>query len=473
MYRQDGAGGGRRWSRKAGAAGVGVAAAAAQLLAGCGSTGGSSGSAGSGPPKAGQSFKGQTLTIYDSSPVGSQVTPWNEYYQYLKQAFHQQTGATLNIEEYASGSELSSKIESAAVSGSGPDMFSYGSSFIGTIAATHDFTTLTPADWNYLGGRSGFVPTMLEDSGTSPSADIGIPFESIPFVIAYNKSLFAKAGITSPPATWSQYITDAQKVQAANPGVYGAGFDPADKFDPWKFVWSYTHQMGGSFVAANDKSASMDSPQVKQALQFYFEQYYQYHIVPPQSLTWDSSQMFSAFSQGKVAMMPLASYGTQVSAAGTPLQGKVAFAPLPNVPYGMSARPSGGEPAESIVSGNYWAIPSYAGSKIPLALDLAKISVSPATQVKQFQLLGWMPVTNAGISAVDSAGGAAVKPFIAAEEGSTTMAVTPAWSYVEDGMEAVMTNLAAQLATSHSYNASYANSQLATEQSDVTSHLSQ
>ena len=67
-----------------------------------------------------------------------------------------------------------------------------------------------------------------------------------------------KAGISSPPTTWSEYITDAQKVTTANPGVYGA--DPADKFDPWKFIWSYTGQLGGRFVAADGKSGSMDSP---------------------------------------------------------------------------------------------------------------------------------------------------------------------------------------------------------------------
>jgi hypothetical protein len=65
-----------------------------------------------------------------------------------------------------------------------------------------------------------------------------------------------------------------------------------------------------------------------------------------------------------------------------------------------------------------------------------------------------------------------VKPFIAAEEGSTSTAITPAWSYVEDGMEAVINHIASKLATTHSYSASYVNSQLAAEQSDVTSHLS-
>jgi multiple sugar transport system substrate-binding protein len=450
---------------------VSCVAVAGLVLTACGGSGGSGSSGGAAPPSPGQRFTGQTLTVFDAAPTGSQAKQTKEYYNYLSAALHKETGATINWEYYTSGSQETSKIEASVVSGSGPDVFSYGSSFIGVIGATHNFMTLSSADWNYLGGRSGFVAKQLEDSGYTPSSDIGIPYESIPFVIAYNKSEFAKAGISSPPVTWTQYINDAKKVMSANPGVYGAGFDPADPFDPWKFVWSYTRQLGGQFVAANGKSASMDSPQVKQGLAFYFAQNYKYHIVPPQSLTWDSAAMFTAFSEGKVAMIPLAAYGTKVSAVGTPVAGKVGFAPLPNVPYGMSARPAGGAPAETIVSGNYWAIPKYASSKQQLALAFSKLSVSPAAQLKQFQLLGWMPVTTAGIAKVESAAGPSVKPFIAAQAGSLSTAITPAWSYVEDGMEAVISHVASKLATTRSYSAGYVNSQLAAEQSDVTSHL--
>lgn len=467
MYAGTNAGRGRRWIKSKGMAAVLSAGLLAAAAAGCG--GGSGGSAASSGK---QDFHGQTLTVFDGAPTGAEATQMKEYYNYLSAQFHKKTGATLNWQYYTSGSQETSTIESSVVSGSGPDVIGYGSSFIGVIGATHAFHTLTAGEWKTLGGRSTFVARQLQDSGYTPSKDIGIPYESIPFDIAYNKSLFAKAGISSPPTTWTEYINDAKKVQAANPGVYGAGFDPADPTDPWKFIWSYTHQLGGSFISANRKSSSMDSPQVKAALAFYFAQEYKYHIVPPQALTWDGAQMNAAFTQGKIAMMPIANYGTKVAAQGTPVQGKVGFAPLPNVPYGMSTRPAGGEPAETIVSGNYWAIPSYTGSKTPLAIDFAKITDSPATQLKQFKLLGWMPVTNAGVKEVESSAGPSIKPFIAAEEGSTSTAITPAWSYAEDGMETVISHVSSQLATSHTYNASYAASQLASEQSDVTSHLS-
>lgn len=214
MYQGRNTGRGRRWIRPTGV--VGVAVAAGLLLAACSGSGGSSGAGGSATPTPGQKFNGQTLTVFDGAPSGSQAQQTSEYYNYLSALFHKETGATLNWEYYTSGGEETTKIETSVVSGTGPDVFSYGSSFIGVIGATHNFVTLTSADWNYLGGRSSFVARQLEDSGYTPSTDLGIPYESIPFVIAYNKSLFEKTGISSPPTTWTEYITDAKKLMAAN-----------------------------------------------------------------------------------------------------------------------------------------------------------------------------------------------------------------------------------------------------------------
>lgn len=417
------------------------------------------------------SFAGQTLSIFDGAPSGTQAKATKAYYDYVTALFEKQTGAKVSWSYYASPGQETSTLETSVASGSGPTVFSYGSSFVGVLGPTGDFLTLTPSDWKVLGGRSAFVKVQLEDSGYTPSQDIGIPYESIPFVIAYNKTMFKKAGITSPPATWNEWISDAKKVMAANPGVYGAGFDPADSYDPWKFIWSYAHQLGGRFVSQSGKTSDMNSSEVAQALHFYFAQDFQYHIVPPQALTWNSAQMFTAFAEGKVAMIPLADYGTQTSAAGTPVDGHIGFAPLPNVPYGMSSRPAGAHKAETIVSGNYWAIAKYAGANADkLALQFAKASVSNAVQVKQFQLLGWMPVTYSGIKAVEAIDPSVV-PFTTAMQSSLSTALTPAWGYVEVGMEAVIKHIASRLAVSGSYSSSYVKSQLSTEQSAVQAHL--
>jgi multiple sugar transport system substrate-binding protein len=143
---------------------------------------------------------------------------------------------------------------------------------------------------------------------------------------------------------------------------------------------------------------------------------------------------------------------------------------MPSVPYGMSSRPAGGQAAESIVSGDYYDIARYYRG-VPLALKFIQISTSPAAQLEQFKIMGWMPITQAGITEVEKAYPAAV-PFIQAEQNSTPADYTSAWSYIETGVLHVIGQEAQQLATGQPYGGSYVLSQLQAENSVVQSHLS-
>jgi multiple sugar transport system substrate-binding protein len=439
---------------------VAIAALATGFAVGCGSSSGSA---------SGSKLSGQTLTVYTQAPTGSGAAQYKAYYTYIAKLFHQQTGSTLSWDYSSSGTQLSQTVESSVATHSGPDVFSVGSSYNGTVYGTHAFHVFTSADWAELGGRSSFVPRMLTMSGPSASQDIGVPFESIPFVMAYNTSLFAKAGIKSPPTTWTQWVSDAQAIQNADPGVSGASFSPQDPYGPWKPVWSYALQDGGNFTNAAGTQATFTSAPVQAALKFYFEQEYNYHIVPAADLTWQAAQETAAFTSGKTGMLAEATDELAPELKGTPAEGHVAFAPMPAVPYGMAARPASGQAAESIVSGNYYDIPSYV-KNIPLAIAFIKAATSPQAQLEQFKIFGWLPVTQTGIKEVESYSPASI-PFVKAEEASTPTAFTPAWSYIEDGMLAAISHIAQQLATTHSYSDSYALSQLQAENTVVQAHL--
>lgn len=451
---------------KTGAAGGALAIGmAAVAVTGCSSSSSGSGSGG-GPG----GLSGQTLTVYTQAPYGTQLKQYQQYYNYIANAFHKATGSTVKWVYSSSAVSLSQELSQAAASGSGPDVWSIGSSFNGTASALKEFYTISPAKWSQFGGVSSFVPKQLTMSGPNPSAYIGVPFESIPFVLAYNKSLFAKAGIKSPPTTWSQFVADAQAIQKSSPGVAGAGFSPADPYGPWKPVWSYMEQSGGDFINKAGTTATLTSPQLQAALKFYFALEDTYHVVPKADLTWDASKETAAFLAGKTGMMMDAAYSLAQEAQGTPAAKDVGFAPMPNVPAGMTARPAGGQPAESIVSGNYYDVAKYYDN-LPLALKFIQVSTTPAAQLEQFKIMGWMPVTQAGIKEVEQADPQTV-PFIEAEENSTPTDYTPAWDYIETGVLAVIGHIAQQLATGQHYSGSYAMSQLQAENSVVQSHLS-
>lgn len=449
---------------RAGAAGGALAIGlAAVALTGCGSSSSGSGSGSGG-------LSGQTLTVYTQAPFGTQLKQYQQYYDYIANAFRKATGSTVRWVYSSSTLSLSQELSQAAASGSGPDVWSIGSSFNGTASALKEFYTISPGQWSQFGGVSSFVPKQLTMSGPNPSAYIGVPFESIPFVLAYNKALFARAHIAAPPTTWTQFVADAQAVQQASPGVAGAGFSPADPFGPWKPVWSVMEQSGGDFLNKAGTTATLTSPQLLAALKFYFGLEDTYHVVPKADLTWTQSQETAAFLAGKTGMMMEAAYALKQQAAGTPVASDVAFAPMPNVPYGMSSRPAGGQPAETIVSGNYYDVAKYYGN-LPLALKFIGVSTSAAAQLEQFKIMGWMPVTQAGVSEVERAY-PDTTAFIQAEENATPTDYTPAWSYIENGVLAVIGHVAQQLATGQHYSDSYALSQLQAENSVAQAHLS-
>jgi multiple sugar transport system substrate-binding protein len=445
------------------AAGMGAALA----VAGCSSSSSSGSASGT---SSSSSFAGQTVSVYTQAPYGTQLNDYKEYYNYIETQFHQETGATIQWVYSSSAVTLAQELEQAAASGSGPDVWSIGSSFNGTATSLNDFYVIPPSQWSEFGGQSSFVAKQLTMSGPNNNDDIGIPFESIPFVLAYNTALLKKAGVSSPPATWTQLVSDAQAIQKASPGAAGVGMSPADPYGPWKPVWSYMEQDGGDFLTDNGSKADLTSPQLQAALQFYFGLEDQYHVTPKTDLTWESSQETSAFLAGKAGMMMDAAYSLAQEAQGTAVAGDVAFAPMPDVPYGMSSRPAGGQAAETIVSGNYYDIAKYDGNEA-LALKFIQVSTSAAAQLEQFKIMGWMPVTQAGIAAVEKAYPATV-PFIDAEENSTPTDYTSAWSYIETGILHVIGQEAQQLATGQPYSASYVLSQLQAEDSVVQAHLS-
>ena len=101
----------------------------AVLAAACG--GGSTAASKSTAPT--KSFAGQSLTVLDGAPTGADSHQMQQYYNDIAALFHKKTGATLHWDYYASPANEVTTVETSTVSGSGPDVISYGTSFVGTL----------------------------------------------------------------------------------------------------------------------------------------------------------------------------------------------------------------------------------------------------------------------------------------------------------------------------------------------------
>lgn len=410
-------------------------------------------------------FTGQTLTVLTFSTT---TAAGNDVNSYIARQFTQETGAKVQYEYYTSTSSEQSDILTSATAHTGPDVFNLGFTEGPTAYATHAFVVLTKKDWAQLGGPGSIIPVQLTTVEASPGQYIGVPDNITPHAMLYNTALFKQAQISSPPATWTAFVQDAKKITALGKGIYGTALDPSDPYDPWKIIWSVAAQDAGHLLSGNKKTVLLDSPKSVNAFQFYFNWYTKWHIVPPQSLTWQNTQEIAAFAKGEIGMVVNSSTSVDPELDTPTMKGKYAFAPTPSVPYGMTALPKGGVPAETLVSGQVLTIPKYAN--LQLALDYVRVATRAATELYVYKTDGFMPDNLDALHQMEHAY-PATKPFAISALGGLALPFSSASGDIEVGMDAALPKIAAKIATTGSASPAFITSVLKGENKAVQQEL--
>lgn len=393
---------------------------------------------------------GNGQTVHALMPYNTVYsTQQKQWFQQISNEFKQDTGATVAWDTYSSSSDEQTKLQTAVVSGSGPDIFDLGTTFVPTAQATGGFTPMTNQDWQAAGGKDRFFQQQLTMSGTSPDKQIAVPFVMRPYAMVYNTALFQKAGITKPPTTWSEFVQDAQKINDPTASVYGTEMDPSDSFDPWKIFWTFAEQMGSGFLSPDLKQAQLNTPQAVSAVQFWFNWATQYKIVDPNSMSWKSGDAIRAFAGGKVGMLIMVTPTITPTLKKSSVASNYAFAPMPTIPYGMQQRPANGVPASTIVSGDMLSVASYSTVK-DLAYRLINLITDYQHQIAWTKTFGDLP-TNLQAANYLAGQDPQTAAFVKAEEGALPTPLTGVWGPLEVALAGVSSKLANKVAT-NSYN---------------------
>jgi multiple sugar transport system substrate-binding protein len=368
-------------------------------------------------------FAGKSLTFL----VGANTIypdQQRKWFTDVSDRLKKETGATVTFETFASANDELTKIQTSVLSGQGPDVYALGTTFTPTAYGTKAFVELTADDWNKVGGRDKFLPATLGISGPDKSHEIGIPFASRPFVMAYNKDLLAAAGIDKPATTWDG-LRDQAKQLTGN-GVYGLALGYADSFDPWKFIWAMDIQAGNPIVKG--KSVQLGDANTLKAYQTYLGWLATDKVVDPAAVGWKNAQAIAAFGAGKAAFLPMVSASSKVTLDKSAVAGKYAYALMPTVPPGLTARPSGGTAAASILSGDNVVVAKYSKNK-DLALRLIKMLTDADSQTTYNQTFGDLPTNAEAAKKLQS------DPALAAIVDSASKSVgtpfTGAWSQIQ------------------------------------------
>jgi multiple sugar transport system substrate-binding protein len=404
---------------------------------------------GSSTPSTSSPYSGHTLHVL----LGKNTTYPTQQQQWMVQTnkeFNKLTGATISWDTYSSSNEEQTKLQTSIVSGSGPDIFSLGTTFVPTAQATKGFTILSDQNWKDVGGRDRFFKPQMTMAGSSPTQQIAVPWVMRPFAMVYNKDLLQKAGITTPPTTWTDFVADAQKMNDSSSGVYGAAMDPSDSFDTWKIWWMFNEQQGGgSFLSPDLKTAQLNSPEAVNSVKFWFDWATTYKIVDPSSMAWKAGDAVRAFGNGKVGMLIMVTTTLTPTLQKSSVAGKYAFAPMPTVPYGLQQRPTNGVPAATIVSGDMLAVADYSTEK-DLAFKFINLVTDEQHQIQWTKTFGDLPVNVVAANALAQQD-VQTAAFVQAEQNATPTPFSGVWGPLEVALAGVSSKLANEVATNQ-YN---------------------
>ena len=125
-----------------------------------------------------------------------------------------------------------------------------------------------------------------------------IPYQPSTFVTMYNKDLFAKAGISSPPATWDEMLDACAKLKAI--GVYGITVD--DAYMAALFGYCMDRLVGKDAALAMVKNNDFTGPQVLEFGKIWENMAKKGYIIPKAASNIFPAGQVEDIATGKAAM---------------------------------------------------------------------------------------------------------------------------------------------------------------------------
>jgi multiple sugar transport system substrate-binding protein len=221
----------RRLVRRGAVAAV-AAALAASGLAACSSSGtpnSSTGSGATGEAAVAAALKEKsTITVWDWAPQVKDIVA----------AFEKQyPNVTVNLVNAGTATTEYTKLQNAVKAGAGvPDVAQIEYYALPQFALSGSLADLNGLG---LGGLKSEYSSAVWDAVDINGSVVGLPQDTGPMALFYNKKVFDQYGLTVP-TTWDEYVADAKKLHTANSSEYITN----DTGDPG-FVTSMIWDAGG------------------------------------------------------------------------------------------------------------------------------------------------------------------------------------------------------------------------------------
>ncbi len=352
--------------------GTALIGASAALLAACSSSPAASATASG---KAAASGKTTDLVLWEShngGPVGGAMSALVSKFD----ATHKSVKVTIDV------TKASTKLLVAIAAGDPPPIAEI-SHYDGKYVRGHALMS-----WNSLIKGSSelsaanFVPAVWHN-GEVGGQHYRFQTDVKVSIVDYNKTLFQKAGITTPPTTWTQLAADAAKLKAL--GVIPIGWKDSSAHILPAFMSNGGTMLKGSNSVGN--AVDFNTPAGVQTFSYF------HNLYASGELVFDhGTALREDLAAGKIAMIDGTSAGYQKTLAAV----GGAF------PVGAFVEPGGSTGhAYNIAQGLGFVLPKAdTHAEAEAALSFVEWWFQPAQQVYWAEHTGYPPETRAGIAAM-------------------------------------------------------------------------
>lgn len=147
-----------------------------------------------------------------------------------------------------------------------------------------------------------FLP-LFADNAEYQGVQYGLPFISSARLFFYNKDIFAKAGISGPPTSWTEVEADARKIKkikTAGTGYIPLGLPLGPEEAQAEFsIWAMNN--GGGWVDDSGGWAIGQPANVKTLT--YLRKLTKAGLTQPNPETTNRKDVFNEFAQGRIGML--------------------------------------------------------------------------------------------------------------------------------------------------------------------------
>ena len=295
------------------------------------------------------------------APPGQEIVFWQfwpvDVVQPLLDRFEKEhPGVKVRMEQLTWQSGLE-KITAAMAAGKVPDLCEMGSTFMPRMLASGQLTDWSAGVADLRSNLRGWELCSIGD------AVYGMPWVLGTRALFYNKTLFAKAGLdsTRPPETWPQLYAAAEAIQKLGGSTRGYGVQAGERYVLFKKFMPFAWGNGGRILTDDLKQSVFDSPENREALEFYLS-------LRKVGMMERQDVLDRAFKSGTLGLEISGAWLCKSIPKDAPgLRYGVALVPRPGEERGTHASFAGGEVLVSFNASKHKAV----------ALQLARFLVAP------------------------------------------------------------------------------------------------